>query len=660
MNRPFRPDAKRQNSEHPLAEPLRKKLRGEGRLRSTEISATSKDVEMEKGLEVIYREGETGLADLTTMERRTPHLWLRVTMVTIMTLLIVGTVLWGGNQWAHHLPWQEAPGFEMDIRGPSEIALGREERFEIQWKNVSGVSLEQASIRLGLPPDFIPTSFAPAPMRPDERVWQLGQPFMGATGTIILKGVFVGALGSHQAMQVIGSYRIKGSGRDRETLSTQPVTYTQTLIVGTLISPVGRIVAGDPLTFRYAVSNQTEKAVDGLLVRVMYPSGFLPSFGSSTEVHLASREWIVPLPRLLPHATTTIALGGFFSAATVGDASFEAEGGRRGLDGSFLPMTRSEMRLPVAAGDLALHMIVNGTEGDRAIPVGETLRVTIGYQNTSQETLRDVGLVLGIESMVNGLSTTGTSLIAWNSIEDGKAGDANAASRIQTIRYTKRQIPLFAALAPRAEGVIELSLPTRLLATGTRDAIIRLSLDGTIMGDGQRTRTISVPRTTLRYRTDATVLAEARYFTEEGAPLGFGPLPPVAGKTTTYRVFWHVTKSFHPVEQIEVSAVLPSIALWSGKSDTNTGTIRYDAAARTVRWIIPTIPDGAQTNDATFELQLTPEIVDIGRFASLLGETLFLAKDLVADASISQTKPALTTDLSNDEGARRKGVVRKE
>lgn len=636
------------------------------KVRETE-EQEKKNEAMEKGLEAIYA-GEGGkIPDLTILERRPRRLWLRITGLFVAAAVLFITFAWMGKQWMPTLPWQREHGLRISVTGPKTIALGKEERFEIQWRNEADVSLERAAIRLGLPVDFIPTGFEPALSDRTRISWDMGQPFSNASGTLAVKGIFIGSLGSRQAIQAIGESLRKGSGRGEEWVTTFAVSYDRSLIIGELDAPAN-VLAGDPVTLRYAVRNQTDRAVEGLLARVIYPAGFVPRMASSTPwsrgmADVAMRELTMTLPRLPAQTTTTVDLAGFFSSGISGDQTFFAESGRRGVDAKFQTMNRSELRVPVSAGDLAIHLIVNGAQGDRSFPTGDPLRITIAYQNTGSETLKNVELLLGLESILDDVSATGTSLLAWNRMEDAVGGTTNTRLRVQTVRYDKKQVPAFAALEPRTEGALDVFLPTLALATGTHDAAIRIALEGFM--DGSRgkiapRRAVSASGVLLHYRTDADVAVEARYFTEEGAPLGFGPLPPVAGKTTSYRIYWRLWKTLHPLEQVEVSAVLPKIVAWGARSDASAGTIAYDEASRTVRWAIDRVADGEQDLEASFEVQLVPEQVDIGRFASLLGETRIVMKDPLVHETISRKRASLTTDLDHDEGARRKGVVKRE
>jgi hypothetical protein len=246
-------------------------------------------------------------------------------------------------------------------------------------------------------------------------------------------------------------------------------------------------------------------------------------------------------------------------------------------------------------------------------------------------------------------------------LDDAEDGVSTTRARIQTIVYDKKSVAEFERLDPQERGSIDIAIPTMGVSSGTKDAIIRLSLQGTMatVGKDKATRVIRTSPMSFRYRSDASLKAEARYFTEEGAPIGFGPLPPVAGKSTGYRINWTVNKTLHPLQNLEVSTVLPASVSFGANSSTEAGVMSYDPASRTVRWTLNRMPEGVNELAASFDVQLTPTNFDVGRFAQLVSESRLAAVDELLSENIVRSLPPLTTDLSEDEGARNKGVVKK-
>jgi hypothetical protein len=617
--------------------------------------------EVDAGLEKIYLERDGKLPDLSRLQRFRSTAIVRWLVGTLIFLGVISAAAWAGFLFWEPYRDVSSDALHLSIQGPSSIALGREELFEFSWTNTDVQPLAHAEIRLGLPHDFTPTSFEPPPTDKDLRQWRLGIVHVGAEGKIRVRGIFTGALGSENAVQVIGVFRPTAYSKDLQSLATRAVTYDRTALEGSFHVP-DKAVAGDAVTLSYALVNRGNQPMRDLYARLTYPLGFLPNIPTSTKQDLAARTLLLPLPELPVGATRTVDVVGTFVSGASGELPVTGEAGRLGPDGRFLTAERTDASVPVLSGDLTLHFVANGSDADRSLQPGEPVRLALNYQNTSPEPIKGIVLTVGFESFVNGVSATGTSLLDWVKLEDSATGATSTKTRLQTLTYAKAQIPALEQLAPQSEGTVEVTLPTFKVASGTKDAAVRLTVQAFIpmVGDTKVNRTVRAQPITLRYRTDADLAVEARAFTEEGAPLGFGPLPPVVGKTTAYRIFWSFSKTLHPVQGMTVSAVLPKASAWSARTDTAAGTMSYDDASRTVKWTLNDVPEGVNELEANFEVQLTPEALDAGRFAALLGETRLEATDPVVGEPLVRVKPPLSTDLQNDDGARGKGVVKKE
>ncbi len=140
--------------------------------------------------------------------------------------------------------------------------------------------------------------------------------------------------------------------------------------------------------------------------------------------------------------------------------------------------------------------------------------------------------------------------------------------------------------------------------------------------------------------------------------MGFGPVPPVVGKTTAYRVYWQMQKRWHGLKDVKVTAVLPRRVAWSALAQAEAGQLAYSSSTREVSWTIKQVPEQTKELEAWFEVQLTPDEVDAGRFADLLGEAKIVFTDELIGEQIARIQPVITTDLPEDDGAKGKGVVR--
>ncbi len=614
-----------------------------------------------KGLERIYLNDDAKHDDLKTLKHKKRRWWLRVFSGLVAFCLISSALAWAGLLFMQPNADLSANSFQVAIEGPENIMLGQEITYIVRWKNTSFQPVTDAEIRLGYPVEFQKTYASPWPTDPTNEAWKLGIIPAGATGLITIKGVFIGNIGSHGALQAIGVYRQNGDERSKQTLVTKTLSFADTVFDGTWNVPA-KAVAGDRLDLSFALHNKGDQPLSGLSARMVLPQGFLPAqaTGSRFLPVGSGSEWELSLPELAPNATTSLTMAGSFVSGLSGDIPFRLRVGAE-REGKFVALFESTRTVPVLAGDLSLRLVVNGADADRTLAPGEPLRISLSYKNVSPETLGDVRLELSFESIVNGASATGTSLLDWSKLEDAERGVSSTRPRLQTISYTKSQLPDLESLSASDEGVIELAIPTLGAASGTKTADIRLQLSGSMatVGKDKVKRDVKANPIKLSYRTDADLAVEARYFTEEGAPLGSGPLPPVAGKTTVYRVIWNMTKTLHALENLQADAVLPASVAWNASSLAGAGEITFDETTRTVRWKLNQVPDDVKELQAWFDISLTPAELDIGRFARLIGDTSFTATDPVVSETIERKKPALSTDLQSDEGAEGKGVVRK-
>lgn len=619
-----------------------------------------REAEVSRGLEAIYLTGGKK-QDFKTLSHPQRSRALRFFAGLVAFCAMASGLAWAGLFYFGAPGPAEASGVIVAVDGPEAIGLGREESFTIRWSNPSVQPEQEVELRLSVPAEMLVSSLVPPPDDAEHLVWKLGMLQPGAKGEIKLKGVFLGTLGAKSALQSVVTSRGSNGGRPREALVTKSLIYSETVLAGQFTVPT-KVVAGDQVTLQYAVANRGAQGLRGLKVRLQIPEGFVPSATSTTFQRLGNTaEWEAPLGDLVAGTTNTLKMIGAFAAQSSGDVKVGARIGASRPDNSFLPLLVGEAPFTVLAGDLGLKLVANGSDQDRTIAPGDPLRITLQYKNLSPEKLSGVKLVLGFESLSDGKSATGTSWLDWRRLEDDGKGVSSTRTRIQSIRYDQTTTPIFSQLLPQEEGTIDIEIPTLASVSSTKDAAIRLTLEGSMatVGDDRSTRVIRTAPLTFRYRSDARLDAEARYFTEEGAPLGVGPLPPVAGKTTSYRIFWNINKTLHPLDNMQVTAVLPASVAWGASSSSQAGTISYDDASRTVTWSLNRMPEDVESLEASFEIQLTPTEFDAGRFAQLLGESRLTANDPTVSEAVVRALPPLTSDLQNDEGARNKGVVKK-
>ncbi|MDQ7814486.1 MAG: hypothetical protein RDU25_01620 [Patescibacteria group bacterium] len=620
-----------------------------------------KEDEMDKGLSTIFKDDDGVMPDMSKLEiRRRPWiLYIVGAMIVFLTLLLVS--VWVGFIFFKPFKGFGGKGLELMIDGPARVTLGQESTYFINYSNVSNEPLAAAEVRVSFPTDFKIVSMNPEPQEAG-MTWRLGSIAYGGRGTIQIKGVFLGALGTKSAIQAVGTYRPASFNSDFEALSTQQLDYTDSVLAGALTVPE-KVVPGDKVTFVYSVKNTGVTDLDGLEAHLTLPQGFVRDAGTTST--LDGNVAVFPVGALSAGVSTTVSVTGAFASGVGGELHVLGEMGRLGLDGSFLAAQKTDAAISLLAGDLGLKMVANGSDADRSVNLGDVLHFSLGYENTSGEELKGVALRVKFEP----LGATGTTpvvlkkssdftLLEWSKLFDNSSGTL----RDNRLVWDKSSLEALERMPTGQDGVIEFSIPLiASAASGTTFDAFQATAEADIeyVGGAKLNRTVRTKPMIFRLRSDAKLSAEARYFTEEGAPMGSGPLPPVVGQTTSYRILWEIDKSLHELKDLKVSATLPENVTWSGSPDVSAGELTYDEKTRLLTWSLNKMPVDIAKITAEFDVQLTPTEFDANRFAELIGEIRFDAKDVQNGDSLTMTKDHLTTDLQNDAGAKNKGVVRK-
>lgn len=612
---------------------------------------------VEESLTTIFRNDRGEMPDLSTLDRRKSSRWI---FILVGLGLFIGALLaaaWAGFLLLKPFRGFQGQGLEITIDGPEHVSLGEETTYFINWKNSANEPLATSDIRVSFPSDFSQTSVDPQP-NGDGLAWKIGSVAFGGRGTITVKGMFTGALGTKTAIQAVGTYRPASFNSDFETLSTRSLDYADTVLAGTIVLPQ-KVMPGDKIKIAYQILNRGLSPIKGLEARISIPAGFVRETTSTSGLD----EGVVRLPvgDLIAGASTTVSIVGTFTSGHAGETNVHAETGRIGADGSFQASQKADATFMVLSGDLTVKLVANGSDQDRSVGFGDMMRFAVGFENTAAEPVNEVTITVRFDP----ITATGTAplkkgaqpaFIDWAHADISASGTASG----NMILWDRSRLGLLEKLSPQQDGTVDFSLPVIGTASGTTAVGFQAVVEATMKSVGGTVvnRTIKSTPITFRFRSDAGITSEARYFSEEGAPLGTGPLPPVVGQTTRYRIEWTIVKTTHELKNIRVTATLPKRVAWPAKTVLSAGDIAFDETSRVVTWTLNRLPADVNEARADLDIDLTPSDLDAGRFADLLGDTRFEAADADINEQIVKSKLPLTTDLQNDDGAKSKGVVR--
>ncbi len=618
------------------------------------------DKEVEQSLRTIYASDESeDLPDLTKLEPKKSYRWLIAALVVPLAVVILCVIAWSGFWFFKSFSGFSGKGLVITIEGPNQISLGQETTYFINYQNPLREPLLNVEIRANFPADFMPTSITPQ-VNDKALIWKIGSLAAEQRGTITVKGRFTGSLGTLSAVQAVGTYRPSSYSSNFETMSTKQISYADTVLEGSIQTPE-KAVPGDNTTIIYKLANKGRDVLDNIEARILLPEGFTLNSTSSAMGKIDGRNYILSFDTLEAGSSTDIILSGVFASGFGGQAHVEARAGNVSRDGAFMPAQISEASFPVLAGDLSLKMVVNGTDhAERSVGYGETLLCAIGYENMADESLKNVTISVHLDTVnLNDLGKyVNQTLVDWEKFQN----TSSSTRTDQVLTWSAENVKDLDEIVTRADNSLEFALPLLATANSGGDSLaLKATVYATIegIGDTKMKRTIQMAPMLFKLRTDAALMAEVRYFSEEGAPLGSGPLPPRVGEPTVYRVSWNLNKNVHALKDLDISAVLPRNVSFVGAVTSSAGELTIDKNSRSVSWKLNRMPDNVNSAYMEFDIELTPVATDDGKFVDLIGDTTFQAYDENIKENIIQVIKALNTDLQNDESAQGKGVVRK-
>ncbi len=602
------------------------------------------DKEIKDELRAIYAGHDGEIPDMTKLEPVKSSRVTRFLIRSIFFLLMISAIAWGGFfVWSRGGISPNRP-LEISSDTPAEVRAGDENFYVFRYKNEGNAPIASLQMKLTLPSDFTLLSSDPEPT--DGLTWTLGTLSKGSDGEVKISGVFRSEVPSIETLQALFTYKPANFSSDFQDIETAKVSVGDSVLELTLTGPE-KALPGDEVTYVMNVQNTGTRNANGVLVSAIIPNEFVVTNTSIPPTETGTTSWT--FDTMAAAEIKAIELKGRYTASVSGEQTVSVKTAFLDEEKTELLQSTAETKTDVLGGALAFHLVANGSSTDQHISPGKTLRLSIDYANSGSETIH--GLVLS-------LSLTGdTNSLPINWEEADLAGGVREGN---IIVWDTSVIEEFKSFSPSSSGVLDLSLPILTsLTAGTTANLIDLALSAVLakVGSIESPHLIESSPIRVQINTDLRSSAHARYYSEDGEPLGTGPLPPTVGETTTYRIVWRVANSFHALKNIRMTTNLPPKVAWTGNTDVGIGKISFNETTRMVTWEIDSLPLSIPGSEATFDVAITPEESDESSFFKLTNAIAVEATDMVTGNQVTNAKDILTTELPEDTEANGKGVV---
>jgi len=532
----------------------------------------------------------------------------------------------------------------IDIRGPSTIGGGEVLPLQITVLNRNTVPLELADLLVEFPDGTRSADSVTTPL-PRTRV-SLGTIAAGGQKNTAVSAILFGAEHSAQEIKVTVEYRLQGSNaifhKDEVynlALSSAPLRLT--------VKALKEVISGQEINFVITAESNATAVLKKILLVAEFPFGFTfksadpkPTFGNSV--------W--QLGDLPVGGKRTITIRGVMSGEEGDERTMRFQAGvakeedEKKLATAFVTDTETLIvRKPFIAADIALN---GGRSSEYVTGSGKTIRADVSWTNNLATPVTDaeIEVVLGGEALDKNSVTV-------------ERGFYNSAAK--TILWSKGTDSEFASIEPGATESASFTFSSLSLAKSGSLRNPQITL--TVNVRGRRASDQNVPESIsetasriVKVTSDLLLSSRAVYFS--GPFTNTGSLPPKAEKETTYTVIWTLTNSSNTVTNTVVKASLPPSIRWLGviipASLSSGENLQFNPVGGTIIWTIDSLRAGVgyttAPREVAFQIGFTPSVSQIGSAPIIVNEQTIQGFDQFTDGTITDTRPALTTNLVTD------------
>ncbi len=590
-------------------------------------------------LERLYKDRTP--SDSSRLDQRPPRpLWQRALIVGCVLIVLASAAAWGGFYIFNAVSHQSHGQLDISFDAPSSVAAGEPLTYHVTLLNRASDTMQNVHLRVNYPDGFLWQSSSLDPEGESHNTWTINSLAPNQPKTIDVNGILLGDTGSVLTFFATATYNLPNFQSALESSNSTAIKLDASHVQVTWSGP-GETPTATNVEYKIHYTYDGESALpDGQLV-VQMPDGFTvskatPALGPDNQLH-----W--PVKGLTKGASGDIIIDGQWNQNVTGDQALKAIMQTTTTNQQQTPMGEGDFTTTIGSGDLVLNVMANGSATPPAVALGATIHWTLNFQNTTTHTMSNLEVHVTYDG----------SYIDWPHVAVPDGGVVQG----QTIIWQSANTPELAALQPKGSGTLSWDTPlvsTTTDQSGTWQVSATPTFEHHTLDNNPSDQTYTGATLSVPISTAATLDVEARYFDDNGAPLGTGPLPPKVDTATTYQLTWKITGTVHTLTAITIEGDLPpGVTATSGTA--SFGSEDVGNSSKPV-WHIDSLEAGLEPT-ATFTVTLTPTADDAGRILVLSGKTVMTATDSTTSGAITVAGSTATTNLDTDTIARGKGVV---
>lgn len=504
---------------------------------------------------------------------------------------------------------------KLEIIGPSEVELGKEEKFLIKYKNNGNFRLEDPELVVEFPGGTLSGEEIL-----ERKVFkeELGNRiYPGEEKSFELKLRFFGEEGEAKTIRAFLSYRpknLKAEYASETSFSTKikSIPFTFELDLPSQIEPE------KIFTLRVLYFSNLNFLLQNLVIKTDFPAGF--EMIESYPKPSGEKEWQIPLLNSFEGGRVEIS-GKIYGG--VGEKKiFKAEIGVL-VGGEFFLLKEAGKGIELIKPSIYIRQEINGNP-EYTANLGDWLHYEIYFKNIGDEEMKNLVLIVQLEGVAFDLETIKT--------ENGNYQPGDNSIIFDWKKNQKLQL-----LAPMEEGKVEFWIKLKEDIGRARDLVIK---DKVFLGRAKEEFITKI--------STKVEFSQKGFFQDEVFG-NSGPIPPKVGETTTYTIIWRVQNFHSELRDITIRGTLPENVSLTGKisPESEISKFSFDSQSREITWSLEKLfPDEARS--LAFQISFIPKPEQRGQRPNLINETRLSAQDVWAGKKIELKVDPLTTLLKDD------------
>jgi len=614
------------------------------------------DLAIQKGLMNIYSNQDGSLPDISHLDVRRKGKWRIVLLSFVIIALLLSAIAWVGFLIFNPDSTFSNQSIKLEIKSQQNIASGDEVIYILKYKNIEKVDLYNVEIIFRYPDGFEFSSAQPEPSNEFNNSWIIGDLKRGKSGQIEIKGKLIGEVGSIKTLNATATFQPENFSsvfKESNSFSNQ---ITSSILEINVEGP-DKILPEKQTTYKITYKNNSEQTLDKIKIIAIYPTNFIfqqanpESYHRQEDARNLNNQWVIE--NLEPKTEGEIEItGGYISDEDIPIADFKIQiGFNEEETDEFSLQQEKSILTEIIEPNLDLKLIINGSDQNQPINFGQTLTCSLIYKNLGKKDLDEVVLKLNMNSDV----------LDWESLVDKNQGIIED----NIITWTKEEISELDLIRPLDEGSIDFTINIKeaddvninedILQVVSKafagiEKIGELEVEDLVVESNEINNSIN---------TDIQLKIEGRYFNDDNIAVGTGPLPPVVGQETTFRIYWYLANSLHEINNVKITTTLPEGVEWADKYLVGAGDISYSNIDNKVTWSLGRVSTNKNFDElyVWFDISVTPNFQQTRKLLILTDQTTLTATDEVTNSEITKAGKAVTSNLEDDPIGTGRGLV---